>query len=247
MENKIFLVTGASSGIGRAISVMLSEKGASVILTGRNEAELQKTLQCLKDKSKHVLLPCNLESQEEISALVSSVAERYGKIDGFVHSAGICPVMPAAIADRSQFIKAMNVNCFAFQDIMALLVKSGLAQKGFAAVAVSSVSAVTAWPGSIVYSSSKAALSAMVRSMALEFAAAGLRINSVSPSNVKTPMLDALTVFKTPEALKKLESSQPLGFGEPSDVAGAVSFLLSEEARFVTGIDMPVDGGYLLQ
>jgi len=247
MKNKVFLVTGSSSGIGRAVSILLAEKGARVILTGRNESELSKTLEMLQDKSKHMIFPCDLENPSEISLLVSFISSKFEKIDGFVHSAGICPVVPAPIADRAQFLRAMSINCFAFQDIMKLLLRNNLACRDFAAVAVSSVSSVVSWPGSIAYSASKAALSAVVRSMALEVASLGMRINCVSPSNIKTPMLDSLTVFKTQESLKKLEASQPLGIGAPSDVANAVCFLLSKEAHFVTGVDMPVDGGYLIQ
>ena len=115
-------------------------------------------------------------------------------------------------------------------------------------VAISSVSAEAGWPGGAVYSGTKGALSASVRSIALELAPRRIRVNAVEPSNIQTPMFDAIAGdMHDGEGMRQLLAKQPLGLGQPEDVAHAVAFLLSDAARFITGAHLAVDGGYLAQ
>lgn len=244
LTGKRILITGASSGIGRACAVRVASLGASVVLTGRRADALAETLSQMENGAEHVCLPGDLTQPGFIETLM----EQCGKLDGLVHAAGICPAIPVGFVDRNSLEESMKTNYFAFMELMRFCSKRRFANEGFSAVAISSVSAEVGWPGGSLYSGSKGALSAAVRSLALELAPRKIRVNAVCPSNIKTPLYDNLAgAMNDAAALEALVAKQPLGLGEPDQVAGPVCFLLSDAASFVTGVNLPVDGGYLAQ
>ena len=235
-------MTGATSGIGRAAAILLAERGAKVVVSGRDRGRLDETLSALPSGCEGFVF--DLSVSESAERLVDA-ATANGGLDAFVHAAGVCPVCPVNAADSEFMDKAMKVNCYAFQEIMKELVARKVAGRGFSAVAVSSVAARVGWPGGGAYCASKGALSSLVRAMAVELAPRGIRVNAVSPSNIKTPLFEAITAMKGGDDLAALERRQPFGFGRPVDVAGPICFLVSPDSAFVTGVDLPVDGGYL--
>lgn len=246
LAGRRILVTGASSGIGRACAVMAAELGATVVLTGRRVDALRAVAAELPNSEAHAVFGCDIGNVGEIDDLVKFAAAG-GKLDGLVHAAGVCPLSPLAMSGAEALESAMRVNYVAFQELMRLCPKKKFANEGFAAVAVSSVSAAVGWAGGTMYSATKGALSAAVRSMAVELAPKRIRVNAVCPSNIKTPMFDGITELNDEAAMSELERKQPLGFGAPEQVASAVCFLLSPAASFITGVNLPVDGGYLAQ
>lgn len=243
LHQKRILVTGASSGIGRACAIVASRLGANVVLTGRREAALEET-QSLCRGDGHMIIAGDMASPVFISELVN----RAGKIDGLVHAAGVAPMCPIGMFTQEQVKDVMLTNYCSFLELMKAYSKKSNRADRFSAVAVSSVSAQVGWGGGTIYCGSKGALSASVRALAMELAPKGVRVNAVCPSNIRTPLYEAGASDMNDEAsLKELLKKQPLGLGEPEQVAWPVCFLLSDAASFITGVNLPVDGGYLAQ
>jgi NAD(P)-dependent dehydrogenase (short-subunit alcohol dehydrogenase family) len=149
---------------------------------------------------------------------------------------------------ESEIEEVFKVNCFSFLELMKHYSKAKNRSEKFSAVVISSVSAFAGWSGGSVYCASKGALSAAVRSLAIELAPKGVRVNAICPSNVKTPLYDAgAAEINGEEALNSLLSRQVLGLGMPDQIAEVAAFLLSDASSFITGVNLPVDGGYLAQ
>lgn len=243
LEGKRILVTGASSGIGRACAICASELGASVVMTGRREEALNETIEkCTK--GNHLTVAGDITSRDFIKVLV----DKCGKLDGFVHAAGIAPMSPVGMLTHENVDLTMRTNFYSFLELMKYYSKNKYRNSKLSVVAISSVSAEIGWAGGSVYCGSKGALSASVRALAIELVSKGIRVNSVSPSNIRTPLYEVGASDMNDEiSLKELLKKQPLGLGEPNQVAWPICFLLSDAASFITGVDLPVDGGYLAQ
>lgn len=242
------LVTGASSGIGRACAVCAARLGASVILTGRRLDALEETRTMLEgDGARHFVFAGDLSDSDFVQALPRQILEAAGPLDGFVHAAGIGPAMPISVVAESLIEASLKVNYKAFLLLMKAFSGKAFVNRGFSSVAVSSVSAEIGWAGGSVYAGSKGALSAAVRALAIELAPKGMRVNAVCPGYVKTPFFDRVAGagLDGPDGVARLVAQQPLGLGEPDQVASAVCFLLSEAASLITGVNLPVDGGFL--
>lgn len=247
LEGKRILVTGASSGIGRACAVMAASLGASVTLVARRAEALEETCHLMVEPERHRCLTWDFASGQDVAPLFADILKD-GKLNGLVHAAGIGPAMPLAAIDMQEAKRVMEVNWLSFLALMKQCAKKRVAEPGFSVVVISSTSALSGSPGQSVYGASKGAVSSMVRTFAIELAPKGIRVNAVCPSNIKTPMFDAVVGEITDEAGQAaLIAKQPLGLGEPEQVAAPVCFLLSEAASFITGVNLPVDGGYLAQ
>ena len=243
LEGKRILITGASSGIGRACAIAASQLGASVVVTGRRFDALNETLSKCVGQG-HVSLVGDITS----SSFVLELVEKCGKLDGLVHAAGIAPMCPIGMLTHDHVEAIMKTNDYSFLELMKYYSKKKCRNDAFSVVAVSSVSSSVGWSGGIVYCGSKGALSSSVRALAVELASKRIRVNAVCPSNIRTPMYEAGALdINNADAIRDLIKKQPLGLGEPDQVAWPVCFLLSDAARFITGVNLPVDGGYLAQ
>ena len=243
LTGKRILVTGASSGIGRACAICAAELGATVVLTGRRHEALEETLSRCK-RENHLLISGDITSPTFVRDLV----DKGDKVDGLVHAAGIAPMCPVGMLTIEHVETVMRTNYCSFLELMKYYSKNKYRNSTLSVVAVSSVSAVSGWGGGGVYCGSKGALSASVRALAIELAPKGVRVNAVCPSNIKTPLYESGALDMNDDAsLKELLKKQPLGLGEPEQVAWPVCFLLSDAASFITGVALPVDGGYLAQ
>ena len=243
LDGKRILVTGASSGIGRACAIAVASLGASVIATGRRDAALRETVaRCMGNN--HQTVSGNIIDAEFVKELV----EKAGKIDGLVHAAGIGPMCPVGMITQDHVESVMRTNYLSFLELMKWYSKNKYRNGNLSVVAISSVSAESGWGGVVVYCGSKGALSSSVRALSMELAPKGIRVNAVCPSNICTPLYKSGASEMNDEAsLKELLKKQPLGLGEPEQVAWPVCFLLSDASSFITGVNMPVDGGYLAQ
>ena len=244
LSGKRILVTGASSGIGRACAILISQLGGSVVLTGRRAEALDETLRQMENQGSHLIHPCDISDPQSVEALI----EKGGKLDGLVHAAGVGPMCPIGFVEKEAYESVFKVNYYSFLELMRFYSKAKYRNDRFSAVVISSVAALSGWGGVSVYCGSKGALSASVRALAWELASKGVRVNAVCPSNIKTPMYESGSADMNDEnSLRELLGKQPLGLGAPEQVAASVCFLLSDAASFITGVNLPVDGGYLAQ
>ncbi|MDD3945294.1 MAG: SDR family NAD(P)-dependent oxidoreductase [Bacteroidales bacterium] len=241
LEGKTILVTGASSGIGKAIAIESSKMGANVIITGRNEERLKKTYYLLKG-SGHGFIVADFSVKEDIERLHKELPV----IDGLVNCAGLTKVAPFSFATRDSFEEVMNVNFFAPTELTRLMVKTKKIRKGASIVFISSVSGVyCSAVASAIYSSSKGAVNGLVKGVALDLAPKGIRVNSVNPGMIDTDIFTGSAI--TDEQLKTDMLRYPLGrYGKPEEVAYAVIYLLSDAATWITGSNLLIDGGYTL-
>ncbi len=238
LEGKTILVTGASSGIGRAAAIECSRLGASVIITGRNEERLKETFNHL-DGTGHKSVLCEMTSQDDLEKLVSNLSS----LNGLVLCAGRGCSLPILFSTREKFDEIFNINFFAPVELMRLLCKKKKLVAGASSVFVVSVGGTRRWtPGNAIYGASKAALQSIVNYYAIELGHKKIRVNGVNPGMVETPLIHHGTL--TQEQLEADRKTYPLErYGQPEDIAHAISFLLSDAALWITGHCMVIDGG----
>jgi NAD(P)-dependent dehydrogenase (short-subunit alcohol dehydrogenase family) len=244
LTGKRILVTGASSGIGKATALLLSKLGAKVVLSARNMERLQSTLDSL-DGDGHGLYVFDLEAVDEIPPLVRKIAQEQGRLSGLFHSAGTGGIMTVNLL-KGKYVEQV----FASSVTATLLLVRGFCQKGVRAnggnslVFMSSAAALCGVSGMSIYSASKAAINGAIRSLACELAPRGIRVNSLVAGGVRTGMHETLEKTLSDYEILQYEQKHPLGFGDPDDVAYAAAFLLSDTSKWITGTTLIVDGGY---
>ncbi len=243
LADRTILVTGASSGIGRATCVVLNRLGARIIAVGRDEHRLIETVGQL-DSSGHLVRPFDLTQVDEIPQWMKLLAENHGSLRGVVHCAGLHLARPLQMLKPHAIQELMQVNVTA-----GLMLAKGLRQRGVHAapasiVFLSSVMGRVGQAGVSAYCATKGAVDAMTRSLALELAPQGIRVNCVAPGQVETEMAEQQKQTLTAEQFDRIKALHPLGLGRPEDVASAIAFLLADTSRWITGSTLTVDGGY---
>lgn len=237
LEGKTILVTGASSGIGRATAIECSKMGAKVVVTARNEERLKQTLETLEGEG-HQMILCDLTNEENLNALV----ENTPLLDGLVCNAGINKLVPIRQLKAADLNYIFSVNTFSPIILLQKLLKKKKIADNASVVFTSSISGIgAAAVGESMYIASKGAISAFVKAAALELSKKGIRVNAVCPGMVVTDMSDA---YDLNEGENEDLKNYPLGrYANPEDIAWGIIYLLSNASRWVTGTNMVIDGG----
>lgn len=242
LEGKTILVTGASSGIGRATAIACSQMGAVVVVTGRNEPRLQETLDALEG-SGHQMIVADIANDDQIDYLVDQIPA----INGLVNNAGITETCPTQFIKRDKLKRVMEVNTIAPILLTQRILKKKKLGKGGSIVFTCSISGTcVCGGGNVLYSASKGAIHGFMKNAALDLAHNGIRVNDVCPGMIDTHILDAGTISE--EQLEIEAQRYPMKrFGKPEEVAYGIIYLLSDASSFVTGSSIVIDGGFTLQ
>jgi NAD(P)-dependent dehydrogenase (short-subunit alcohol dehydrogenase family) len=241
------LVTGASSGIGRATAITLNRLGAQVILVARNEERLQDTLDALEPPG-HVIEPFDLTSIENIPQWMKNVAQRQGKLSGLVHCAGVEAISPLRFQTLEKFRSMHDINVTSALWLLKGFRQKGVSGPGGSVVLISSIAGLVGQSGHAAYCATKGALIALVRAAAVELAPEGMRVNCIAPGRVEgTAMTTAADGHLSEDQTAAIKALHPLDAGTVFDVANGIAFLLAEAARWITGTTLVIDGGYTAQ
>ena len=234
LTGKTILITGASSGIGRQTAISVCEAGAKLYITGQNKEKLNDTLSLLEG-SEHVAIPANLTDEKQLNSLVDKLTE----LNGVVHCAGLTAHNPVQFIRSKNISSLFDVNFNVPLLLNARILKKKKLLKSASIVFLSSIASKQAFFSGSIYSSTKAAIEAYSRTLALELAPKKIRSNCILPAMVKTEMVEK-TISK--ENLEKNELMYPLGLGEPVDVANVVVFFLADASKWVTGTNLSLGG-----
>ena len=246
-NHKVF-VTGATSGLGKSVVELLNSLGVYVVLCGRNVEKLKSVQSDLCFPKISEIIEVNLEELGSIKSFLKESVSNSGLFTGFVHCAGVDITKPYKLLREEDFNKLYELNITApFMLSKEIVNKSFFSKDGGCLVWISSVMGALGQKGKIAYTANKSAVEGLVKSYALELAPRNIRVNSVAPGIVKTPLTDDLFSNISPESVTTIENMHPLGFGKPEDVANLVAFLLSDQSSWITGTTHFIDGGYHIQ
>ena len=240
LEKKTILITGASSGIGRATAIEACRLGARVIITGRNEERLSETFNQLEGNG-HAKIIADLSGDDGINKILEALVDL--KLDGLVANAGVLRPLPVTFVTREKMTEIFPTNLESPILLFSLLVKRKILIKGSSAVFTSSIGGVLGGEaGESLYAASKGALSGFVKSACLDLTQKGIRVNCVCPGMIETSLFSDETITK--EQLVEDSKRYPLGrYGKPEEVAWGIIYLLSDASSFVTGSNLIIDGG----
>ncbi len=249
LENKVIIVTGASSGIGAQCAIDCSKMGAKVVLMARNEERLKGTLSQCQEPEKHLIVPFDLSASDKMKETVKEIVGKMGKIHGVINCAGMSSVTPLKQVNDELLNSFFQTNVFSAINLSKEVTRMGNYDKemGCSIIFFASIMGVCGEKGKTLYSATKGALIAAARSMACELAKNKIRVNVVSPGAIVTPINASQPYMTDPEKRKELEDKHLLGLGECSDISNACIYLLSDATRWVTGQNFIIDGGYTVK
>ncbi len=244
-DQKVAIVTGGSSGIGRATAIALAKQGVKISIAARRVKEGEETVRLVKEAgSDGIFVRTNVANEDDVKSLVENTVKTYGRLDYAFNNAGVEQTM-APIVEQTveEFDQIMNINVkgvwLSMKYEIPVMLKSG----GGAIVNNSSVAGIMGFPQMAIYIASKHAVLGLTKSAALEYAKSAIRINAIAPGGVETEMANRVNE-NTPQWLETLTSMHPIGrIADPEEIANAVVWLLSEKASFVVGHTLLVDGG----
>ena len=245
-EGKVALVTGGNSGIGRSTAIKFAERGAKVVIAARRAEQGEAVVQEIRDSGGDAtFVRTDVSEADDVEAMVAETVEAYGSLDVAFNNAGVLAgLRPTHEIDEDSWEQVMAVNLKGVWLCMKHEIKQMLQQGGGAIVNDSAGGGLAGVSNASAYVASKHGVIGLSKTAALEYAQRGIRVNVVCPGSIETPMTEGF--YNDPERLSRIISNHPIGrVGSPDEVAEAVIWLCSDAASFVTGVAMPVDGGFL--
>lgn len=244
---KVALVTGGTSGIGRTVAAALAHAGARVVITGRDDAAGTAVVEELRGAAgSATFIRADMTAEDDVRAAIDAVVVTHGRLDLAVNNAGVGQGGPTTGIDYDEYRRVFDINVWGVLAALKHELPAMVAAGGGAIVNTSSTFGLVGSAGAQIYSASKHAVEGITKSVALEFAGQGIRVNAVAPSMTVTPMFESFGADEPTRAA--MAAMHPVGrLGEPADVARAVMFLLAPANSFITGTTLAVDGGWLAQ
>ena len=241
LKDKTAIITGGGTGIGLATARAFYQEGAKIILFGRRKEKLEKAVEKLGDSA--IIVQGDMTNNNDLDKLINETLHNFKKIDILVNNAGLFNGSPLHEISDSQWDEIMDINIRSVFQLTRRVLPAMLSQKYGSIIHISSILGLIAVPQVAAYNVSKGALNQFSRSIAVEYGSSGIRSNSICPGLIATDMTADL--MKDVELMKEWSKDYPIGrFGKPEDVANACLYLASDESSFVTGITLPVDGGF---
>lgn len=246
LSGKVAIVTGASSGIGRACAIAFAREGASVVVASRREDEGQETVRLIKEAgSDGFFVKTDVAKEADVSTMVEKTVAYYGRLDYAVNNAGIEQV-PSPLIDQTEetFDQIININLKGAWLSMKYQIRQMLTNGGGAIVNISSAAGLVAIPGIPIYTASKHGVVGLTKAVAVEYAKQNIRVNVVCPGSIQTDMFERFAK-ENPQGIEQIKQMHPIGrVGKAEEIANAAIWLCSDKASFVTGQSLGVDGGY---
>lgn len=245
LRGKTIVISGAASGIARQCAVSCSKMGAKLILLDLNGAGLEETVSMVESPEEHYMAEIDLTDKKKIPLVIEEGVKKAGKISGLLNCAGISMTLPFNVVREDALDRLFKVNVYTgYYLTQEICKRKYLSEDGASIVFFSSVAGSFGSSGKTVYGMTKGALKSVAKSLAVELARLNVRVNSISPGVVITPINQNLPHIADPEKRAQIESQHLLGLGKTTDIANACIYLLSDASRWVTGTNLFVDGGY---
>lgn len=248
LENKIAIVTGGTSGIGRSTAVALAAAGAKVVVAGRREAEGNETVKLVAEAGGEAsFVQTDVTKEEDIAKLIAETVNQHGRLDIAFNNAGVEALGPITDLTEADYRKVFDINVWGVLASIKHEVPAMLKSGGGSIINTSSIAGHVGMAGASIYIASKHAVEGITKTSALELAKEGIRVNAVAPGAIETDMIDRFA-GKEGEMRDYLTSLHPMGrLGRPQEIADAVVWLASNQSSFVTGQSILVDGGFIAQ
>ncbi len=249
LSGKVALITGSGSGIGRATAILFAKEGAKVAVVDYVVEGGEKTVEMIKKGGgEAIFVKADVSKSADVQNAIAATVAKYGKLDVLYNNAGIEGALaPIADSTEENFDKVISINLRGVFLGMKYGIIQMLKQGGGVIISTASVAGLVGAPNMTAYSASKGGIVQLTKTAALEYATQNIRINCICPGAIWTPMLERFTGGNE-EARKQMEASEPVGrIGKPEEIAQAALFLASDDASFVTGVPLPVDGGIIAQ
>lgn len=251
LQNKTAVITGAGSGIGRAVAELFAQQGATVFILELNATAAEAALASIQEKGgKAFAVNCNVADQAQVKQVIDQVAAQAGSVDILVNSAGVSHIGKLDNTTEADFDKVFHVNVKGVYNTMQAAVAQMQKQQKGVILNLASIASSVGIADRFAYSMSKGAVLTMTLSVAKDYIKDNIRCNCISPARVHTPFVDNFLKNNYPgkesEMFEKLSKTQPIGrMGRPDEIAALALYLCSEEASFITGTDYPIDGGFI--